>query len=390
MSTRRRRTGGLFGRREGAAEPPHAAIGNGSSEPETEAAGRPQPWLDPAGQPRVQHYGRSVRAERKATRPQDEPDAAAEPTQPIATPAAETVTTTHGSADVRPARAPVNPAGPAAAAAPARAERPPLVGPLEAFLRRPITTLLPLVLLLAGAIYLGLEREPTYTSEARINVGRADVPAYTLQGVVAGNTQLAGSYALTIGAAPVAEQAARDTGLTPAEASGRLGATLVPGSTLIQVDAEGPSSDQAIELANAGAQALIDYVTEVNRNTEGRRLFRQYREAQREVQRIQRRVERLARRNGRAAREELGRAQISLDAAQLRASSLANLYRNASIEPATTSPLTLIAPAAKADSDRREVMEQMIIVAAAAGLVLGLGFALLRANWARLRALRGR
>jgi uncharacterized protein involved in exopolysaccharide biosynthesis len=263
------------------------------------------------------------------------------------------------------------------------------VGPLEAFLRHPFMTLLPLVLLVAGAVYLGTERDPTYTSNARVNVGRADVPAYTLQGVVAGNTQLAGSYALTIGAAPVAEQAAGETGLTPAQASSRLGATLVPGSTLIQVEAEGPSSREAIALANAGAQALIDYVTDVNRNTESRRFLRQYRDAQREVQGLQRRVERLQR-GGRRRRDELGRAQISLDAAQLRASNLANLYRASSIEPTTTSPLTLIAPAAKADSDRRDILEQMIIIGGAAGLILGLGLTLLRSNWGRLRTLRGK
>src|SRR3954447_7330836 len=74
---------------------------------------------------------------------------------------------------------------------PPRRARPHVAGPLEAFLRHPIIAILPVLLLTGGAVYLGVNRDPEYTAKARVNVGRTDVPAYTLQNVVIGNQGIA-------------------------------------------------------------------------------------------------------------------------------------------------------------------------------------------------------
>ncbi|HEX8742428.1 MAG TPA: hypothetical protein VF712_04775 [Thermoleophilaceae bacterium] len=262
-----------------------------------------------------------------------------------------------------------------------------IVGPLEAVLRHPLLALIPLVLLVAGGAYLASARTPEYTAKARVNVGRADIPAYVLQNASYGNQVVAASYARSIDAAPVVQAAAQQTGLPVGTARDRLSATTIPDSTLIQVEATGPSSNDASGLANAGARSLIAYLKRITRSDEGARALRRYRDAQAVLRRLELRLDRLRRSNANARR--VARAQLAVDAAGLEASQYANLYRQAeTAEGSSSAPLTLLAPAAKADSDRRSVLEQTIVIALAAGLVLGVGLALLAANWRTLRALR--
>jgi capsular polysaccharide biosynthesis protein len=289
---------------------------------------------------------------------------------------------------------PVAPPPTAAAPPPTRAApvadepatlRPRIVGPLEAFVRHPILTLLPLVLLAAVALVIGLQRDPVYTAKARVNVGRADVAPFVLQSVVGGNATLAASYARVISTEKVIRGAARRGGVTPQEAADGLDASPIPGSTLIQVEATGQSTAQAVSLANGGARSLISYVTSVTASREKRAAFKRYRRAQAEVERVQLRLVKL-RKGG--VSPALSRALVDLEAAKLRASNLANQYRGTAGDPTGGSPLRLIAPAATASSDRASTLERLILIGVAAGLVLGLGLALLVTNRARLRALR--
>ena len=270
---------------------------------------------------------------------------------------------------------------------PAKRPRPRIAGPLEAFLRHPFVALLPAILLVAGAVFLGIQRDPEYEAQARITVGNTNVNPFLLQEVVAGNQAIAASYARAIAARPVAVAAARDAGISPAQAADRLEATQVVGSTLIQVEGKGRSSRGAVALANAGAQALIGYVRRVNRSNEPQRLFKEYQRAQAAARRAERRTINLLRSSKRESREST-EAKVAQDLARLKAEDLAQRYRAASVESAAASRLTLIAPAAEADSDRRDVLEQLLIVGTVGGLVLGFALALLLANWRLLGTLR--
>lgn len=276
-------------------------------------------------------------------------------------------------------------AAPAAPAAP-RGSR--LAGPAEAFLRHPLIAILPVLLLAGGAIAIAETRDPTYTAKARVKVGREDVPAHILQNAAYGNQVVALSYSAAIASGPVIQEAARETGLTPAETRSRLDASLVPESTLIAVEAEGPTAQAATDLANAGSRAMIDYVTEVARtNDVTQRLLDRFRRAQAKLTRVERRLRRVQR--GNDARR-IARAQIDVDAARLEADQLANVYRaQATADETAGAHLSLLAPAGVAESDKRDVLEQMLIIAVAGGLVLGFALALLRANWAALRSRRG-
>jgi len=284
--------------------------------------------------------------------------------------------------------APVEPAAVAAAAAVTpRDAGPRTAGPFEAFVRHPILTLLPVLLLAGAALYVGLARDPIYTAKARINVGRSNVPPYVLQNVIGGSQTLAASYARVISTDDVVRQAARGAGVSPATAQRDLSASPIPGSTLIQVEATGPDRRAAVTLSNEGARSLIQYVKKITSDNVAKAALRRYRKAQARVGRLQTRLINL-RGPGRKRALAYARTLVDFEAAKLQASNLAGLYRASTTDVAGGSPVRLIAPAASASSDFRTMLERLILIGVLGGLVVGLALALLRANRGRIRAIR--
>lgn len=265
-------------------------------------------------------------------------------------------------------------------------ESPRLAGPLEAFLRHPFLTLLPLILLVGAATLVGTQRDAEHTAEARIQVGRDNVPPFYLQSVVAGSQALAATYSRAAYAEPVIQRAAREAGVPVEEVRGKLNGTQVGGSTLIEVQAKSTSSRAAIALANSGAEAMVDFIVDLTRDTDqSKALFDDYRKAQRRFHEADERVRRLL---GRKRPAQLRRARLAADVARLRAEDLAARYRQSTTEVMAASSLDVIAPAATTESDRRDKLQQLLVIGAIAGLVLGLLLALLRSNWSLLRAVR--
>lgn len=267
----------------------------------------------------------------------------------------------------------------------------PFYGPLESMLRHPFLTVLPVLLLVGGAIALGLTRDPTYTAEARINVGRVDVPAYTLQGVTIGNATLAASYALAIEAEEVVEDSAREAGISPDEARDQLSASHVPRSTLIQIDAEGVSEDQAEDLANGAARALIDYVSDLYTDQQERGSLERYREAQLDASRLRRRLRSLQSQFPESARV-VENARLDFLSALLRVQAqgarAVEGMAGGTAAPTAQNLLQLTVPASTAASDESSYLKRLGLIGLAAGLVLGIAIALLRANWQLLRRVR--
>jgi capsular polysaccharide biosynthesis protein len=252
------------------------------------------------------------------------------------------------------------------------------VGPLEAMLRHPFLGVLPILLAVGAAIYFGMDRDPVYTADARISVGRADVPAYTLQNVVIGNSTLAAGYARTIDAPGVVRPAARKAGVSATHARDRLAASPIPGSTLIRVEAKGPSEQGAVDLANAGSSALVSYVTKLNKDQEPNDLIRNYRQARSRVGRVEGQLA-AANRSQRRDPARVRRLQLDLEVATLEASTLDQQYRGARANT-IDSILQVVSPADAAQSDESSWMQRLVLIAAAAGLLIGMTFALLRAN----------
>jgi capsular polysaccharide biosynthesis protein len=391
------RRSGILGRRQDG-EPEVAAAPQAGPEPAREGNGHPtwpEFWFEESGaegtaataQPRTAPAARPDNPEpQAATRVQPEPEPQPRPSPAPRAPADEQPTTEQpAAAAAAPPRAPPQPTP--ATDGPRRPQLPRTVGPMEAFVRHPVVTILPILLAVGAAVFIGLDRSPEYTAKSRIQVGRTNVPAYVLQNVVGGNQALAAAYSRVISTTPVVGKAARATGVSAADVRNHVDATPIPGSTLIQVEARGSSRRGAIDLANEAARALISYVAKVSRDTRSRTALTRYRRAATEVVRLQRRANTLSN-AGPNRLKDLQRAIVDVDAAKLRASNLSNVYRAISADPTSGSPLKLIAPAATASSDRRQVLEQLILIGVAAGLVLGLGLALLLANRGKLRAMR--
>lgn len=252
-------------------------------------------------------------------------------------------------------------------------------GPLEAALRHPILALLPVVALVAAGAAVGLLRAPTYSAKARINVGRVDVPAYTLQNVIAGNATLAGSYARAATAPAVVAPAARAAHMSPDMALSNLSATQVPGTTLITVNADGSSAAQAVALANAGGRGLIDYITALTRQQEGGGALARFRAAQLRTDRARIRYAKIAHREP-SHSAALQQARLDVLTAQLRSQSLSTKYVAGEAGPDPQNLMQLVGPATAASSDRTSMLERLILVGLAVGIILGLALALVRAN----------
>jgi hypothetical protein len=254
----------------------------------------------------------------------------------------------------------------------------PFRGPLESALRHPFLAVVPVIVLVGIAAAIGLIRDPTYTAESRISVGRIDVPAYTLHGVIIGNATLASGYARTIDAESVVGPAGNAVGLSPSEARDRLSASPIPGTTLIRVEAEGPEQAQTVKLSNAGSRSLINYVEDLNRQeTSG--LLREYRGARARQERARSTLDRLLG-SPRSSRARLENARLDLASAQLRADTIGNQYRAVKGGPDTQNPLQFVAPAAEAKSDRRSMFQRLLLIGLAVGVLVGLALPLLREN----------
>jgi len=273
--------------------------------------------------------------------------------------------------------APPAPLVPPVLHAPEEPTGPTLIGPVEAVLRHPYLALLPVVVLIGVALAVTLARSPQYTAEARLNVGRIDVPAYTLPGVIYGNQSLAQSYARAITAPAVVNSATRAVNISGSTARSRLTATPVPQSTVIRVDATGASEESAIALANAAGKGLTTYVIKLNQNAQANTILGDFQRAQRDVDAAQRRLG-SAQRSGSAATAQ--QAQLTLQTAQLKASTLEQRYRFESGNEAPPNLVQMLSPATTATSDFSSRLQEVLLIGLVAGVVVGLALALLRAN----------
>src|SRR3954463_9576934 len=161
----------------------------------------------------------------------------------------------------------------------------PRLGILEAILRSLPLVILPVLLLVGAAVAYGLHREPTYTSEARLNVGGVNLTIQTIPGYTTAVQQLAVAYSRAIDATPVVSRAARKVGLSPAEVADAVSATPIQGSPVIRVRATSKEGREARRVADAAAGSLVHYAPDLNSGSEqSARLLRDFKEATREME----------------------------------------------------------------------------------------------------------
>jgi uncharacterized protein involved in exopolysaccharide biosynthesis len=260
---------------------------------------------------------------------------------------------------------------------------------LTALRRHWVAALLPLVLLLAVAVLLGLKRTPQYTATASISVGPVFVsnPA-GISSAIQGTQSLAAVYSRIINANAVIDDTARRLSKGSTLGAGHVSATPIPESPLIKVTAVSGSDRDAVALVNAASSALAYYVNRTGRSKDEagaishdyRRAALRYREQLDVSKRLKRHyAEHPSADNRRAADQAAADADTEL----LRRDALLLTYQNSVQVRGARPPLEVFARATSASSDRYEVLQMLVFTALVGGLLAGLALALLRARPAR-------
>jgi capsular polysaccharide biosynthesis protein len=262
----------------------------------------------------------------------------------------------------------------------------PRMGVLQAMRRSALLVVLPVILLVGGAVAYGMLRSPTYTSEARLNVGGLSLTQQTLAGYTTAVQQLAVAYSRAIDASPVVTPVARRLGLSPVDVASRVSATPVQGSPVIRVRATSKQRAEAQRLADAVAGSLVNYAFKLNSgSTQSKQLLVQFTAASREAEDAGARAQRLKPTDPRHKA-----AKVREAIARLKAQTSGALYQQSLAGQATTNLVQRLAPAAPATSDRSAVLQRFLAGALIAGLLIGVGLAVLRANRVTARRLGAR
>jgi uncharacterized protein involved in exopolysaccharide biosynthesis len=255
---------------------------------------------------------------------------------------------------------------------------------LEALRRNLLVLIIPIVLLVAIAIAIGLARKPTYTSEARLNVGGMSLNVESIPGYTTAVGYLAIAYARAIDATQVATPVANQLHMSPTAVAAQVSATPIQGSPVIAVDGTSKNPAQAVALANAASTALVNYAVQLNSgNAVSNQLLQRYRNASHALQLADARLEQAPPRS-----RQQRAAQVTVDLARLRLQTNAALYQQSEAGQATANLVQKLAPAAPATSDRSSVLQQYAAGGLIAGLLIGVGLAAERMNRLMLRRMR--
>jgi capsular polysaccharide biosynthesis protein len=266
---------------------------------------------------------------------------------------------------------------------PRKAERVPV---LRAVREHWVLAIAPAAFFVFLAIVAGMARNPTYTSESRVNVGRIDVSSQSIPGFVASIQALAATYSHAVNAQAVLQPVADKLHTTPNALAGRVGASPIPDSPLFRVTATGSTPTNAVELANLVTASLASYVSQLNSsNPEAAQTLRDIDSASVALAQARARL--------RAAQATYARVPSSANnqlvternadvySANLRLQTLSDAYRQSQQGLAQSQIIQVLNPASTASSDKRSVLQKLVFVALLGGIAAGFALATARANW---------
>jgi capsular polysaccharide biosynthesis protein len=255
-------------------------------------------------------------------------------------------------------------------------------GVLTAFILYPLLIAICAVVLAIAGVALGYARTPTYTSSSELLVGNlstADPGA--IPGAVGASLSLAEVYARLVDANDIQEQIARTT--NGADAS--ISATPVVGTPLIRVTATSESEDGAIAAANAGGNALADYVNALKSpGGDVSPIARKYKAAAlvyaQQLNSFERLKDRFEEPLTADERLQLNEADSDLQTAKLKRDALAALYQRGQDIQVSQPSVNVFNTAKTASSDRASTMQITGVLGLIAGLAIGCALAVVRAS----------
>jgi uncharacterized protein involved in exopolysaccharide biosynthesis len=241
------------------------------------------------------------------------------------------------------------------------------------------------VLLCIGAgVAAALLRAPEYKAESQLFVGSFDVRSVAIPGFVTASVQLADAYSRLARSDAVVVPVSRRLGVAADDVERRLSTSNIPGSPVVRVEAVGSSRRSAVQLSRAATRETVARVRSLTvSNSEPERLLRLYRTASVAAQRADIRANQLRGQQaagGNVPTRTILNAQTKAETARLRVNTLANLYNEARANAGGAAQAHVIRMAVSASDDRGDVLQRLILLGAAAGVVLGTGLASLRGH----------
>jgi ribosomal protein S8E len=250
--------------------------------------------------------------------------------------------------------------------------------------RYPVLALLPVVVLAAAGITLGLRRPPVYSASTTINVGTPDINSQATPGYVQAEQTLASAYSREVASQFVYNPVAKDLNISRGDVASRLSSSAVPASPTFTINATGSTPSSAITLAATATKELQHYINVLDQGeNSSAELLNRYRNAQRDADRLSGISGKLIGQNnvnpGSVSRNRRQEAKVAAQVAQLKANALSQQYTNGTTM-SRGATIQVLNPAASATSNRQSITERYGVIGAAAGLVLGAVLALLVAN----------
>lgn len=234
----------------------------------------------------------------------------------------------------------------------------------------------PVIVLLVLAAAAGALRKPTYTSEARLNVGGLSLTQETIPGYTTAVQYLAIAYARAIDAGSVISPVARQLHMSPSAIAAQVSATPIQGSPVVAVDATATDSGQAVQLADAMSTSLIQYALTLNSgNAASHQLLARFRAASRAYEAATQTLQSAPPHSAQARS-----AQTQVNVARLQLQTVGTLYSQSQAGQSNENLVQKLAPAAPATSDRNSVLQRYLAAGLLAGLLIGVGLAIERTN----------
>jgi hypothetical protein len=243
-----------------------------------------------------------------------------------------------------------------------------------------VITLLPAIVLAAAGIAVGAKKQPTYSSTATINVGKADIATQATPGYVTAAEALASAYSRLVASQHIVVPAAHAVHQPVAKVAPNLTAVPIPNEPTFTVTSRGSSPQAAVALGNAAVSALQHYaIAAQTQQGSPAELMAKFMAARTAADRLQRRSGAL---QGSLAANVPGvtaakvvAAESAAQAAELQAQALGNAYVNLSQSAVAPTLDVLNDPTTPTSSNRTSNIEKYGVVGAIAGLVIGMGLA---------------
>jgi hypothetical protein len=233
-----------------------------------------------------------------------------------------------------------------------------------------------------GAIY-GLVRPPTYNAESRLIVGKSITITNeaATAGLPAAAAQFASDYSRLAGTQAVDSDAAKRLGVK--SINGSISASPIPDSPVIRVDSTAPSQAGANNLANAGAQAIIDQVNLINQTNQAdlNTLITSYNQIEYQLQQetyTENTLQAELDAGNSAVQSQLSKAKAAVVTDNLEADAVASQYDDQySPVQADAQVVTLMSGATPGGSDKLDYLGIGIVGGFFGGIILGVALAAL-------------